>query len=178
MKQLDIAIAALLCAFAAEAGETTVKVSPQGEIASIAAARDKARALRKSGEIRPGERVVVEFAPGEYRIANTVEFGPEDSGIVFRGAGAAQTHIVGGVRITAPATEVYQSGVPFRMKDEAVENVRVIDLKAAGLEKSMGRETRGLATSARFYADDIPLVPARWPNEGFVHSLHTKKALT
>ena len=178
IKQLDIAIAALLCAFAAEAGETTVKVSPQGEIASIAAARDKARALRKSGEIRPGERVVVEFAPGEYRIANTVEFGPEDSGIVFRGAGAAQTHIVGGVRITAPATEVYQSGVPFRMKDEAVEKVRVIDLKAAGLEKSMGRETRGLATSARFYADEIPLIPARWPNEGFVHSLHTKKALT
>lgn len=173
-----ITFAAVLCAFAAAAGEMVVKVSPDGEIKSIESARDKVRALRKSGEIKPGERVVVELAPGEYRVANTVELGPEDSGVTFRGSGEGRTRIVGGVRVSALATDVYQSEVPLRMKDEAVGKVRVVDLKAAGLEGLMGRETRGLATSARFYADETPLIPARWPNEGFAHSLHTKKALT
>ena len=113
-----IAFAVILCAFVAGAGETVVKVAPNGEIASIASARDKVRALRKAGEIKPGERVVVELDPGEYRVSDTVEFGPEDSGVIYRGAGAAQTRIVGGVRVATPATEVYQSGVPFRMKEE------------------------------------------------------------
>lgn len=176
--KISIVFAVILCALAVEAGEAVVKVSPNGEIASIASARDKVRALRNAGKIKPGERVVVELESGEYRVSDTVEFGPEDSCVIYRGAGAAHTRIVGGVRVAVPATEVYQSGVPFRMKEEAVGKVRVVDLKVAGLKEIMGRETRGLATSARFYADEIPLIPARWPNEGFVNSLHTKKALT
>ena len=102
-----ITFAAVLCAFAAAAGEMVVKVSPDGEIKSIESARDKVRALRKSGEIKPGERVVVELAPGEYRVANTVELGPEDSGVTFRGSGEGRTRIVGGVRVSALATDVY-----------------------------------------------------------------------
>ena len=121
-----IAFAVILCAFAAEAGEAVVKVSPNGEIASIASARDKVRALRNAGKIKPDERVVVELGSGEYRVSDTVEFGPEDSCVIYRGAGAAHTRIVGGVRVAVPATEVYQSGVPFRMKEEAVGKVRVV----------------------------------------------------
>ena len=60
---LSVALIAVLpCVFAAEAGEKVVKVSPEGEIRSIESALDKVRALREAGEIKPGERMVVELA--------------------------------------------------------------------------------------------------------------------
>lgn len=91
----------LFLAFLASA-EVIVPVSPGGPFATLAAARDKVRELRRAGELGP---VRVEFAPGTYPQIEPVVFAGGDSGTpagptTYAAAPGAQVRLSGGHRIT------------------------------------------------------------------------------
>ncbi|MFW6162121.1 MAG: right-handed parallel beta-helix repeat-containing protein [Planctomycetota bacterium] len=84
-------------------GPLTLRVSPDGPLASLQAARDRIRALRRETPLTRPVRVVV--ADGVYPLAEPFVLTPEDSGraeapIVYEAAEGATPVFTGGRRIT------------------------------------------------------------------------------
>ncbi len=99
-----VAACVLLAAAGARAAEPVVlEVSPEGELASLAAARDAIRKLAGGGVLQRPVRVVV--ADGTYPMAGPLVLTPADSGtkdcpIVYEAAEGARPIFTGGRRIT------------------------------------------------------------------------------
>lgn len=159
---------------AADDGGDGSRVRP---VHSVEAARDAVRALRASGTLGRFERVDVIFAPGEYRIARSVELdardgGPsEDAPVVWRAEVPGTVRLVGGVRLpNAVFGPVVDEAVLARLPEEARERVRVADLapfvpgKIAPLEVGF----RGRPSAPLVYVNDTHAPFARWPNTGFI----------
>jgi len=118
---ISIAILALLCGLrAADAAPVTLIVAPNGKdtwsgllpvpngkgdgpLATLAAARDKLRRMKKQGRLREGAVVLVRG--GTYLLSQPLAFGPEDSGtaqhpVVYMAWPEERVIIGGGQRIT------------------------------------------------------------------------------
>ena len=86
--------------FVAPSGSDTAPGTRERPFRTVARARDAVRALRGA----PTD-VIVEIAAGTYQLAETLTFGPEDSGrgghrVTYRAAGGAPVVLSGGRRIT------------------------------------------------------------------------------
>ncbi len=117
--------------FAVAAAPARLLVSPDGNdgadgvnapFATLARARDAARALRQAGQLPEGAEIVV--AAGVYDLLEPVVFGPEDAGtleapLLVRAAGAEKPVLRGGPTL--------RGFVPFR------GDILQCDLKALGL---------------------------------------------
>ena len=140
-------------------------------LASLPAARDAIRALKKSrgGKLPPGG-VRVMIRGGVYPATETFALTAEDSGtadapIVYQAAAGEMVVFDGGIRIP---TWRGVSDAKLRRKLDASVRGRVVeaDLKALGV-KDLGDPT-ALRRRPELYCGDRPQTLARWPNEGFV----------
>ena len=140
-------------------------------LASLPAARDAIRAMRKSGGGKlPAGGVRVMVRGGVYPATETFALSAEDSGtadapIVYQAA-AGQTPVFdGGVRIPAwrPVSDA-----KLRAKLDPAVRARVVeaDLKALAV-KDLGDATAP-RLRPELYCGGAPQTLARWPNEGFV----------
>jgi hypothetical protein len=171
------------------AAAVTLHVSPSGNdsnpgtldkpLASLEGARDRLRAVRKSGLVPAGSLVVIVHA-GEYRVARTLQLASEDSGtesspVVFRAAPGETARFAGGVRLHGfkPVTDPELLGrMPGVAKAKAVE----LDLKTAGITNLLPLELGGFASGRGFkthpanelFFNGTPMRLARGPNEGFL----------
>ncbi|MGJ8641499.1 MAG: right-handed parallel beta-helix repeat-containing protein [Opitutaceae bacterium] len=81
--------------------KTTIVVSPEGSIATLEAARDEVRKLKRQ---KPGEAIEVQIREGIYPMRETVVFGQQDSGtasapIVYKAYPGETPVFTGGVEI-------------------------------------------------------------------------------
>ncbi|MCL4194360.1 MAG: right-handed parallel beta-helix repeat-containing protein [Thermoguttaceae bacterium] len=164
-------------------GETALYVAPGGKddavatreapLATMAAARDRIRAIRQEKGPQP---VTVHFGAGTYEIDAPIEFAEQDSGtaeapVVYRAWPGALVRLTGGKQVGdwQPVTD---SKILARLPDEARGPVRVADLRAQGITDFGKLTVHGFgagsqAAEAELFYDDTPMTLARWPNEGF-----------
>jgi hypothetical protein len=90
-------IALSLFVFTAAACALELRVSPEGTLASLAAARDAVRAARMSGD-QSDARVII--ADGIYPLTEPVVFEPQDSRVTYEAAPKAKPLFTGGRQIT------------------------------------------------------------------------------
>jgi hypothetical protein len=140
-------------------------------LASLAAARDAIRAMRKSrGGRLPAGGVRVVIRGGLYPATGTFELAAEDSGtadapIVYQAQPGETAAFDGGIRIPAwrPISEA-----KLREKLDPAVRGRVVEAKLKALAvKDLGDPT-ALRLRPELYCDGLPQTLARWPNEGFV----------
>ena len=140
-------------------------------LASLAAARDAIRAMRRSrGGRLPAGGVRVTVRGGVYPATETFAVAAEDSGaadapIVYQATAGETVILNGGIRI--PAWRPISDARLREKLDPAVRG-RVVeaDLKALAIG-DLGDPT-ALRLRPELYCDGLPQTLARWPNEGFV----------
>lgn len=112
----------VIAAFATSLNAATIQVSPDGPVASLAAARDAVRKLKAAGPPREPVRVI--FAAGTYHLDEPVIFGPEDSG-------TAHAPII--YEAAEGASAVISAGRPvggFRAVEDGLWSAQLPDVKA------------------------------------------------
>ncbi|MCX7600165.1 MAG: right-handed parallel beta-helix repeat-containing protein [Armatimonadetes bacterium] len=139
-----------------------------GPFASLERARDEIRRLKAAGGLPKGG-VVVEVAEGTYELARPLELTSEDSGepsapIVYRARPGTQVRITGGRRVTG-WRKVSDPAVLARLEPSARGKVYQADLRALGIT-DLGAV---LENRLELFFNDVPMILARWPNEGFVN---------
>jgi hypothetical protein len=150
--------------------QATLYLSPIGDdanpgtrakpFASLERARDAARAQR-------GATVIL--ANGTYRLFQTFELDPRDSGTTFRGENA---RITGSIAIPNSAVKpVTDPAILTRLLPEVRKNVLEIDLHKLGVTEFGKFGPRGfrrpyIPAPLELFIDDEPLTVAQWPNPG------------
>lgn len=163
------------------AAATVVYVSPQGNdtwsgklaapngartdgpFATLARAQDEVRRLKAAGP------VTVQLRGGVYRVTETLQLGPEDSGtaaapVVWQAASGETVRLVGGARLTE-WQPVRDPAVLARLDPAARKQVVQVDLKAAGVA-DLARPTPVGGPAAQLICNTRYLPLARYPNVG------------
>ncbi len=164
-------LALLLAAGTAQAAEFFV--APDGSdgnpgtrqrpFATLVKARDTLRASS------PRESRTVTLRGGIYRVTESLELGPQDSGsaeapVVWRSAPGETVRLVGGARLTA-WRPVAGAAVLARLDPTARDKVLQVDLKAAGV-KDVARPTPVGGPAAQLVCNARYMPLARYPNAG------------
>ncbi|MDG3004836.1 right-handed parallel beta-helix repeat-containing protein [Paludisphaera mucosa] len=129
----------------------TVRVAPDGPIASLQAARDRVRELRKDAKGKR-EPATVRFAAGTYRLTEPVAFGPEDGSVAYEAEPGAEVVIDGGREIRG-----------FQKTTDGLWVAKVPDAAASA----------GKRPFEQLYVNGRRAVRARTPDDGY---LYMKKA--
>ncbi len=152
-------------------GSDSAEGSESRPFATLERARDAIRALRKQdgGQLpRGGVRVVIEA--GDYPVRQTFRLTAEDSGtpespVVYQARSGAVVRLRGGERLTH-WRPISDAAMKARLSPAVADAVLEADLQ------SLGKRDWGNATALRqrpeLFANGVPQVLARWPNEGFV----------
>ena len=156
--------------------------------ATIGAARDKIREMKKAGEI-PSKGVIVYLRGGDYGITEKTTFTSEDSGtedapIVYRSYPGEKAVIVGGASINlADVTPVTDDAILSRIVDEAARSqIMMVNLKKQGFhnlgevyregaysyQTSMGFPSAPKARPLEFFCDGEIMKVSRYPNDGYM----------
>ena len=145
---------------------------------TIERARDAVKAMKASGGIPEGGFYVY-FLSGSYRIDKTIFFTEADSGsvqapITYKAAAGEEVLFTGSATIPgANFTEVKSDSVRARMYPSAVDKIKQINLKDAGIT-DLGTVERAnpfvndRPDSATLYVNDVKQTLAKWPNDGYV----------
>ncbi|HJN17647.1 MAG TPA: right-handed parallel beta-helix repeat-containing protein, partial [Armatimonadota bacterium] len=153
-------------------GKATNRGTHNAPFATLTQARDAIRALDEL----PDGGVAVNVLPGAYEATSTFALEADDSGteaqpITYRAHRKGTVRFSGGVAVTgfAPVTD---AGILARMPEEAHGHVMQADLRAQGITEYGELMPRGTGRPAapvlEVFFDDVPMKPARWPNDGFV----------
>ena len=143
--------------------------------ASLLAARDAIRALKKKGPL-PDGGVAVILRGGVYEHARTFSLGSIDSGsdvapIVYRSHRGEEVRINAGVRIKG-FTPVEDKAVLDRLPEATRGRVLQLDLRSKGITQFGSLKPHGFGVKPQpvmeLFFDGEPMQIARWPNEGFV----------
>lgn len=147
--------------------------------ATLEAARDAIRALKKRGALPKGG-VVVKIAAGNYPLGRTFALTAEDSGtaeapIVYQGNPGATCRFSGDVELKG-FTRLTEPALLARLPEEARGKVWQIPLKSAGIDSAPPLRLGGFGSgrgfhttpAVRLFAGDLELPLARWPNKGNV----------
>ena len=167
----------------------TLHISPHGNdanpgtlekpLASLEAARDRLRSLRRSGSVTRGSLVVF-VHDGEYRIEQTLALSSEDSGteetpVVYQAAPGETPRLCGGVRLrgfkSVTAPEILK-----RLPKGMAGRIKELDLRAAGITNLLPLELGGFASGRGFkthpahelFFNGKAMRLARGPNEGYL----------
>lgn len=161
----------------------------EAPFATLEQARDEIRRLRREG-LSSSHGVTVTLRGGFYPRKSTFALTEEDSGdaaapIVYRTAQSEVATLVGGNRfVLADSMRVEDPEVLERLPEVARGRVRVIDLRAAGIDDfgslpllgaGMGfleKKTayRRGAPAPELFFEGKPLTLARWPNSGYAET--------
>ena len=116
IRRLLVALVCCGCLFPEAAADSVdVVMTPGGDVATISAALEKVRALRKSGAIPQDRPAVVRIEAGRYAVKEPATFGPADSNIRFIAAAKGRAVFDGGVALPpfkAGADGVWRTRVP------------------------------------------------------------------
>lgn len=141
-----------------------------GPLATLRAARDAIRSLRKGGK-GPSGPVTVWIAQGEYFAGEGLDLTAADSGaagapVVYRAAKDANVRITGG-KAVAGWSPVTDAAALARLPQEARDKVVQADLKAQGIADLGRYAARGFGRSApaalELFWNDQPMPLTRWP---------------
>ncbi|NIA16131.1 MAG: hypothetical protein GWP08_18880 [Nitrospiraceae bacterium] len=156
-----------------------------GPFATLTRARDAIRDMKASDGLLPEGGVRVVVGAGTYSFEAPFALDAQDSGapgfpVVYAAQPGTEVRLVGGVRVTG-FDPVSDPAVLERLDEAAREHVLQVDLKALGVS-DFGSPSGG---GMELFFKDKPMMPSRWPNEGFVrivdivekdgHSIHGKK---
>ena len=145
-----------------------------GPMATLEAARDAIRRLKRDGHLRAGATVML---GGQVHVRErSFTLTAEDSGsrggpIVYRASPGQQAVLLGGREVTN-WTKLTDPAVAARLTPDAAANVLVADLREVGIRDFGQMVSRGfarptVASGLELFFDDRPMTLARWPNEGF-----------
>ena len=165
--------------YVAPAGADANPGTQERPFATLKRARDEIRSLRTRGGLPKGG-VSVYVRGGEYKVAETLQLGPEDSGtepspVVYRAFEGETPRFTGGVRLSR-FRPIRDPAILARLPEEARAKVVEVDLKAHGLTGIKPLRLGGFASGLGFkthpamelFFDGRALQLARWPNEGYV----------
>jgi len=138
----------------------------------VLALRDRIRAARASGEIRPDESVRVTFAPGDYRFASTLLLEPQDSGtadspVVWRAEKPGTVRILGGVVLPRESFHPLSASARARVLPGVAERVLEADVGPLLVREPQpwpDRPDGGLMPGPWLYVGGKSQQLARWPN--------------
>ena len=161
-------------------GDDTADGSMNAPLATIAAARQKVRDLKKSRGLSKGG-ITVLIRGGLYDRTTTFVLEEADSGtagapIVYRGCPGEEVRLSGGRQIPGEAFQsVTDAAVQKRLPEEARDVVVQVDLKAFGIDDvgELGAYGKGKRTPNRppeLFVNGQAMRLARWPNEGWVRT--------
>lgn len=186
---VSIGLAMLICS-PSSYSQTTIYVAPNGAdnapatidkpIASLKEARNRVRNKRK---INPNEQVHVVFKGGNYPTTESVEFWKLDSGskqtpIIYRNVQGETPVFFGGTLLThqdfkSLNREQHQSFIDKLVDQNSAEKIKVIDLKALGIDDfgKPSRQAWAIKTPNRTAPVSLTIggqrmTLARWPNIG------------
>ncbi|WP_218934218.1 right-handed parallel beta-helix repeat-containing protein [Rosistilla ulvae] len=139
---------------------------------SLTEARDRIRAARKSGQLKPDQAVNVLVGPGTYRIEHSFKLTAEDSGsaaapVVYRAIQPGTALISGGLTIPSDSfVAVSDPEIRERLDESVRDKVRVADLTSMFPKEISQWKTsfRGTPGGPWLYVDEQPMTLARWPN--------------
>jgi hypothetical protein len=135
-------------------------------LASLGAARDRLRDLRRAGRL-PANGAVVTLHAGTYRLDQTFALEAADSGtaeapVTFRAAPGEAVTLTGGLALPPPTlTPVADARILARLPEAAREHVRMIDLAALGIA------VPSVPCAPELTFRGVPMTLARWPNNGY-----------
>jgi len=159
-------------------GDDTNSGSQDKPFATFTRAVEEVRKIKRAELPRGG--VHVQFAGGTYPLSASIEItseisGTADSPVVFSTAEGqeavcdAGAHISGFVPVTDPA-------ILARLPEEARDKVLQVNLEALNITEYGGLFSRGFGAkeqrnvSLELFVNQKAMIPARWPNEGFVRT--------
>lgn len=156
-------------------GQDTNPGTREQPLATLARARDVLRTQRTPG----AGGATVWIGRGTYRLAESLSFGPEDSGskdapVVFRAVAGEEVRISGGINLPESAFRpVTDAAILARLPEEARGKVLCVTLKAAGVPNAGELRCRGFhlqqaPAALELFCDDVPMPLSRWPNKGYV----------
>ena len=176
-----------LAAATAAAGawaEHVVSVAPGDALSAKVA---EVREARRSGRIAAGEPVTFLFSPGVYRVRETLELLPEDSGAsakaptTFRAAKRGTVLLRGGESLPAAVWHpVADSAMRARFKEDVRGQMLEADVSRllAGTQADWPDWFNGTLPGPWLYCGGEPLTIARWPDadapaDGWAHVMRT-----
>ncbi len=166
--------------FVAPGGDDAADGSEARPFRTLTRARDAVRAMRRTGGLPPGG-VAVCLRGGRYSVKDTLELTAEDSGepdrpVVWCAYGEERPVLDGGI-VLPEVSATFEPKILSRIPSAAREHVRCFDASAAGdaLEPMeqygyyRDPDHRGLPPAITdLYQDGDLLMPARYPNEGWL----------
>ena len=161
----------LVIALCVPAVAIDIQVSRDGEVATIAEARDFIRSWRTDRNLPrglPEEGFTVVVESGTYVLDEAIAFDARDSGdrevpIVYRAAEGADVRLLGGKVI--PGWSAVDDDALARLDESARGNIVQADLEALGITDYGSPKGGGLEL---FFGGEAMRL-SRWPNEGFTH---------
>lgn len=148
---------------------------------SLERARDEIRRMKREGAFPEGG-VEVLIGGGDYRVRQTFRLTAEDSGtaqgpIRYRSDRGGVPRFTGGIELRQ-FRAVTDPAVLDRLSESARGQVLEVDLEAEGVTNLIPFELGGFSSGRGFkthpamelFVDGKPMIWARWPNEGFVHT--------
>ena len=149
-------------------GALAAPAGGDGPLATLQGARDRIREIKASDGL-PQDGIEVLVQGGTYGLAVTLELTAEDSGtaeapLVYRAAPGQQVRLTGGKPVTN-FTPVTDPVILNRLGPSVRGQVVQADLTALGIDA--GGEVGAADNRLELFFDDLPMTPARWPNEGF-----------
>lgn len=136
---------------------------------------DGARLKVRTGGYLKKKKIDVVFADGTYNVEKTTVFDADDSGskefpVTYKADENASVYFEGGFMISySDKEEISNAEMKKRFLPEAVDNIKVIDLKKYGVTSivPIARQDPYIESEQspqRLYVDDKEFVQARWPN--------------
>ncbi len=163
--------------FVAPAGNDAGPGSQDLPFATLPAARDAIRALKKAGKLPPGG-VTVSLRGGIYQCTSTFALGAEDSGtpearITYRAYPGEQVRLMGGKKIDR-FSQVTDADILNRLDPAARGQVLQADLRALGVTEFGDLHSRGFSrpmtpAHLELFFNGRVMQLARWPHDGYTH---------
>ena len=160
-------------------GDDSASGTTEAPLATLEAARDRLRQLKKEGKLGAGGAQVVVHG-GLYPVSQTFTLSEEDSGtatapVRYCGAEGESPVFTGGLRLE-DFTPVTDKEVLKRIPKEARKSVLQLDLAKYGVKDLPPLELGGFCSGRGFFThpvmelffDGEAMTLSRWPNEGFV----------
>jgi hypothetical protein len=136
---------------------TTLTVSPDGSLTSLAAARDAIRAMRRQGQTHP---VTVRIRAGIYRLPETFVLTPEDSDVTYTAWPGEHPIFSGGRRIEGwrkGGGPAWTAPAPFHFRQLFVNGRRALRARVptTGFYRIDGPSSQDKPFLLKFRGDDI-----------------------
>lgn len=146
--------------------------SADGPFATLARAQQAVRGARKAGD----EAVTVSIRGGVYPQAESLRFGPEDSGtianpVIWQAYGNESVSITGAKQVSG-FRPLAHADVRSRLPEAARAHVLELDLKSQGIDEFGQLRARGFLRNIQpapmeLFFGGRPMTLARWPNSGW-----------